>query len=324
LCARQTSPHAWFRLVNLLPDEQLRDTLLAFAASNGPSMPAIRAVVSRLLCVLLESSVFISSRHQRLWLISSLLFRSARNTDKCNDSSNWQLPAHLRLSTEQWSKLKGSLASPECDKGVLKSLCSSIRHSPARQALEAESPEVTKPDLSEPDRIQASDQAAETVSYAGAVLLHPYLNSLFKACGIEVVKRRIPSGLNEKAASLLSFLITGRDDVAEFHLDFLKLLLGLPREIPLPLGGGVLGESEKLEALRLLESFIDHWKSLKGTSIEGVRRTFLQRPGMLRQTDEGFLLQIERTGIDVLLDRFPYSYSVVKMPWMPKPIYVEW
>lgn len=162
------------------------------------------------------------------------------------------------------------------------------------------------------------------VAYAGSVLLHPWLPRLFDACGIAVENGSIPLCSHERAAALLCFAVTGADRDAEFNLEFIKVLLGLPRARPLSVRGDLVGDDERAEVDAMLASFIGHWSALKGTTIAGLRNTFLQRPGTLKPVEDGYALAIERTGIDVLLDRIPFAYSLVKLPWMPRPIHVEW
>ena len=82
------------------------------------------------------------------------------------------------------------------------------------------------------------------------------------------------------------------------------------------------------EALResndLLESVIGHWKALKNTSVNGLREAFLKRDGLLTKKDEGWLLQVERKTLDVLIDTIPWGYSTLKFPWNTHVIFVEW
>ncbi|MGB8699159.1 MAG: contractile injection system tape measure protein, partial [Thermosynechococcaceae cyanobacterium] len=67
-----------------------------------------------------------------------------------------------------------------------------------------------------------------------------------------------------------------------------------------------------------------YWSALKSTSVAGLRTSFLQRPGLLRQTEEGWHLQVEPQTFDVLLNDLPWSIGIVKFAWMPHPIYTEW
>jgi hypothetical protein len=74
----------------------------------------------------------------------------------------------------------------------------------------------------------------------------------------------------------------------------------------------------------MLEAVIEHWGGLGRTSVAGLRSSFLDRPGLVRETDTEYRLVIEPRPFDVLLARLPWSVGVVKLPWMTKPIFTEW
>jgi hypothetical protein len=92
---------------------------------------------------------------------------------------------------------------------------------------------------------------------------------------------------------------------------------------PLAVSKGLVSQSQKEEADSLLCSVIDHWASLKNTSIEGLRSSFIQRNGLLSPDQDGWKLHLESASYDVLLKTIPWSYSIVKLPWMNKPIFCE-
>ena len=59
-------------------------------------------------------------------------------------------------------------------------------------------------------------------------------------------------------------------------------------------------------------------------SITGFRGSFLLRKGLLESRDGAWLLRVEKESYDVVLERFPWSFSWVKLPWMKAPLRVEW
>jgi hypothetical protein len=63
---------------------------------------------------------------------------------------------------------------------------------------------------------------------------------------------------------------------------------------------------------------------LKGTSIDGLRETFLQRNGKLFTKNDNLALQIEQSSIDMLLDHLPWNLGIIKLPWMKDLLKVEW
>ena len=53
-------------------------------------------------------------------------------------------------------------------------------------------------------------------------------------------------------------------------------------------------------------------------------QSFLQRPGWLGRSERGWLLRVEPASFDLLLTSLPWTLSLVKLPWMPQPLHVEW
>lgn len=165
----------------------------------------------------------------------------------------------------------------------------------------------------------------EPVDGAGLVLLGPYLKPFFKNLGL-LPKPTEPASAY-RAIHLLHFLTFGELKPEEPLLIIPKLLCGLAVEEPVPLYlEQDLTEEEKEEGLNLLKAIIANWSALKKTSPDGLRQGFLQREGLLswQEADRKWQLQIERQGQDLLLERIPWSYSVVKLDWTDWIITVEW
>ncbi|MEQ1353488.1 MAG: contractile injection system tape measure protein [Candidatus Acidiferrum sp.] len=189
------------------------------------------------------------------------------------------------------------------------------------QLPEAESKEIQ---LS-PSNSAATEDLPLMVTHAGLILLHPFLSHFLESTG---TKQPADAGLSPfvlpRAAALLCLLATGEEEVYEYDLVFIKILLGLKPNEPLCVAAGWVTESDRHEVETLLHSAITHWAALKNTSVAGLRATFLNRQGLLREDESGWKLQVERAAFDVLLGQLPWSISVVKLPWMPWPIYTEW
>jgi len=163
------------------------------------------------------------------------------------------------------------------------------------------------------------------IAQAGLVLLHPYLNRFFAHCGVkEPEQKKLPPYGLPRMAALLHYLATGREQVAEFELGLIKVLLGLEPRASLLVCEGLLTEADKVESQSLLHAVISHWSALKATSVPGLRTSFIERPGLLRQIDGGWRLHVERRPYDLLLERIPWSFSLVRLPWMDRPLFVEW
>lgn len=163
------------------------------------------------------------------------------------------------------------------------------------------------------------------VHHAGLVLLHPFLSRFFESTAIkEAGNPMLAAGVLPRAAALLHLLAAGEEELFELELDFIKVLLGLPLDSPLPVSEGLLHASDREEVEALLSAVVGHWRALKSTSVRGLRSSFLQRPGLLREEEQGFRLQVETAPFDMLLGQLPWSVGTVKLPWMKKAIFTEW
>ncbi|NVO21496.1 MAG: hypothetical protein HXX13_17475 [Bacteroidetes bacterium] len=163
------------------------------------------------------------------------------------------------------------------------------------------------------------------VTNAGLILLHPFMEQLFRARGIlEAGEKNIAPGKLAKAAAILHFAVTGSTGVYEFELGLIKVLLGLDPSDELTVAVGLLDSEDCSEVESMLGAFISHWAAIKNTSVNGLRESFLQRSGLLSWKDEQWTLNVERKSYDMLLDMLPWTISIVKLPWMQKPIFTEW
>ncbi len=161
------------------------------------------------------------------------------------------------------------------------------------------------------------------VANAGLVLAAPFLPHLFNMLEFTDGTKFKDQRAAECAAHLAQFAVDARCDTPEFQLTLNKLICGIApatpmvREIrPLP------RETEAVEGM--LRAMIQHWSIIGNTSIAGLRESFLQRTGILRWREDGWRLKVERKTIDVLIERLPWSISIIKFPWMSLPIHVEW
>lgn len=204
-----------------------------------------------------------------------------------------------------------------------------------RRVLSPETPGVFRTEEPSPRTVPEKDasvfEAAEEADFSflanhgGLILLHPFLPRFFESTGVkEKGDVRLSPFALPRAAALLHFLATGEDTVYEYDLVFVKVLLGLDPEAALCVSEGLVVEADVEEANALLLSAVTHWRALKNTSIAGFRSSFLNRPGLLRNEDNGWKLQVERQPFDLLLENLPWSISVVKLPWMERPLFTEW
>ncbi|MDW3191832.1 MAG: contractile injection system tape measure protein [Cytophagales bacterium] len=161
------------------------------------------------------------------------------------------------------------------------------------------------------------------IGNAGLALLWPYLPILFK--GVNWVKDGafVSEEYQFRAIHFLQYMATGAVATEEQELAFNKLLVGMQPEVPVPFDVALTDE-ELEEAQHLLQTVLESWKALKSNSVDLLRQTFLQKEGLLKKDMASWKLFVERSAFDILLDRLPWSYSVVKLPWMDNLINVEW
>lgn len=159
--------------------------------------------------------------------------------------------------------------------------------------------------------------------HAGLVLIHPFLNSLFKHLGLLDGKLFAGIEAQEKAIYLLHYVATGKTKAEEYELVLPKILCGYPVDLPVNTGIKLSGK-ELDEADDMLQAAIVSWDILKSTSSEGLREGFLQRNGKVLVHNEKVSIQVEKSAIDVLLDHLPWNLSIIKLPWLDEILKVEW
>ncbi|HTO14887.1 MAG TPA: contractile injection system tape measure protein [Edaphocola sp.] len=159
--------------------------------------------------------------------------------------------------------------------------------------------------------------------HSGLVLLLPFLNSLFENLGLLETNQFKNDECQVKGIQLLHFLATGLEQAEEEDLILPKILCGVAIQefILIP---KMLEQQKKEECNILLQSVIEYWQVLKNTSVDGLRNSFLQRTGRLKEDNQQYILEVEDSGIDILLDKVPWGFRNFKLPWMKKPIQTQW
>lgn len=204
----------------------------------------------------------------------------------------------------------------------------SLRHVRSGENKKAASQENSRSASDLTERVSASSPGLPSapdegiyVDDAGLVILHPFLQMFFEGLGIARDGALLQPG---RALHLLHYLATGQSPAPEYALTLPKILCNIPLEEPVELDIA-LTDREKEESIVLLQAAIRWWDALGNTSPDALRGTFLCRPGKLSVRDDGdWLLQVERQGFDVLLDRLPWGISALKLAWMEGMVWVEW
>lgn len=174
--------------------------------------------------------------------------------------------------------------------------------------------------------IPAATPAKEEGLYiqnAGLVILAPFLPSFFDQLGLVSGGRFLSPESGDQALQLLHFLASGTQQAPEYELVLEKILCGLPEDYP-PDAHIVLSDVELEEADALLKAVIEHWSALGACSPPSLRAMFLQREGKISRRSNDYVLQVEAQTVDILLNRLPWGFGMIKLPWMAGFLHTEW
>ncbi|MDZ4262880.1 MAG: contractile injection system tape measure protein, partial [Pseudomonadota bacterium] len=161
------------------------------------------------------------------------------------------------------------------------------------------------------------------IGNAGQVLAAPYLPRLFEMLGLMKNSKFKDQAAAERAAHLLQYLVDERCDAPEYQLVLNKILCGVKTGTPI-VREITASDSERAAVNGLLQGMIQNWKAVGNTSAAGLRLSFLQREGRLQRNESGWHLLVQPRAYDMLLDQLPWSFSLIKQPWMERVLHVEW
>lgn len=159
------------------------------------------------------------------------------------------------------------------------------------------------------------------VQNAGLVLLNPFLPALFKQLNLVNEEKKLIQP--ELAAHILHFAATGREGDFEFEMTFEKYVCGISPGISLK-KEITLTDKQKEEVRKMLSAVLEYWTALKSNSIELLQNEFLSRPGKLVTKSDNHRVIMGKKAFDLLLDKLPWSYSMIKFSWLDNLIFVEW
>jgi hypothetical protein len=184
----------------------------------------------------------------------------------------------------------------------------------------AEPPSWTAPGANDPGAPEGERLA---LINAGLVLAAPYLPRLFNMLGLVKEGRFVDTEAAERGVHLLQYLACAEPAAPEYQLVLNKLLCGLPLDAPVPAGIDI-GDTERDTIVGLLKAIISAWSGLGNTSVDGLRQSFLMREGEVWLEGESWQLCVAPGPFDMLMERLPWSFSIIKFPWMALPLHVSW
>jgi len=161
------------------------------------------------------------------------------------------------------------------------------------------------------------------VKNAGMVLISSYIEMLFERLGQTLNKKFRDEAAQLNAPHYLQYVVTGLSKTEEQLLPLNKVICGIPLSEPLREGITITDEHKKLIE-GLLKAMIGYWPAIGNCSNEGFRGNWLVRDGLLTEQDDRWELTVEKRPYDVLIHQSPFSFSIIKLPWMEKPLHVSW
>ena len=162
------------------------------------------------------------------------------------------------------------------------------------------------------------------VENAGLVLVWPFLKSAFLKLNWLSENKFKDRAAVEKAICWLHWLIYETMPEDESLLLLNKLICGLEAEEALALNQIRFTKKELAEAEEVKKAVIQNWPALKTTATSALKAGFFERNGSLKLKDDNWYLNIERKGIDVLIDRLPWPITHIKLPWNNYMIHINW
>ncbi|WP_395058621.1 contractile injection system tape measure protein [Flavobacterium sp.] len=167
------------------------------------------------------------------------------------------------------------------------------------------------------------NREAIAIKNAGLVILNNYFDILFERLQFTANKQFTSAENQSKAVHYLQYLVTGLSNTEEAYLPLNKVLCGLPLTQTVPTGI-TISEAEKQLIDGMIKAVISHWSSIEGSTVDGFRGNWLERDGLLQELEDRWELSVEKRAYDMLLNRSPFSFSIIKFPWMEKPLHVIW
>lgn len=328
---KDLSPAAGYRLSNIVPFGWLIDAMRATAPQHRQN--DIRMLAHFGQCVA-QIALPGSSRQRRMAMLFQLTLTrwlhddwAALDIERLVGDCFWELMGRQSVSH---AALQQALAQQTA------ALPKLLRHTIERVMQQAADPKqqgahtmkTRKPEQKLNDAIR-SVQAQRNIAVpmridnAGLVILHSFIGALFSRLGLTENSRFVSDAAQRRAVHYLQYLVSGCSQTEESHLMLNKLLCGMELDVPVELEVEISAvEVEVCQSL--LNSVIGYWSAIGSSSIDGFRGNWLVREGSLTHAKDHWDLVVDRRAYDLLLARAPFSYSVIKLPWMDKAIYVTW
>ena len=173
------------------------------------------------------------------------------------------------------------------------------------------------------EKIKTMSKEGITVKNAGLVLMNNYLTMLLDRLEITQNGKFASDEKQHQAIHYLQYVVTGLSHTEESLLPLNKVLCGVPLSEPIADGIDISDQDETLVD-GLIKAVIGHWPAIGDSSINGFRGNWLVRDGLLMEQEDRWELTVEKRPYDVLINQSPFSFSIIRFPWMEKPLHITW
>jgi hypothetical protein len=158
------------------------------------------------------------------------------------------------------------------------------------------------------------------IDNAGLVLLWMECGRLFRELGYIVEKRFADETAQQRAILLLHYIAWGDEEKGEEAWLLNKLFCGWALETPVD-PSLVPDDTAKQAAEAMMIAYLEAWRKDRKFSTDWLRRSFLQREGLLYdRADENLVLEVSSKTEDILINKV----SMVRYAWMPHILFVRW
>lgn len=178
-------------------------------------------------------------------------------------------------------------------------------------------------DLDAPVKKQTIVDTTNEVCDAGVVLIAPYIPTLFSRMGLVAVNAFCSDEARLKAVAVLRYVVFGEYTIPPKFGLLLNFLCGFergfkPEKLP------ELTDDEKAMINGLLDAVVKNWGAIGSTTADGLRSSFLIRQGKISEEDGVLMMNVASSAFDMLLDKLPWGYTMIKLPWQKQRLEVKW
>lgn len=307
-------------LIHSVPAHLLHQIAMRLQASRYPWLDAVVKLVMEALALLVADINNLPIKQAKWKFIFKYLFA----TDSTNSSTAETSVRAQELSLALCEQLASAAGIEDVQRLVnLTQRRIALLKPPAQQKPAMRLHDVTTNPATHSDATTPQWEAGLHINNAGQVLAAAFLPRLFSMLNLMQDGKFTHLGAADRAVHLVQFMVTGQRATPEYELVLNKILCGIGTSIPVSAGIDIT-EQEQTLIEQMLNSMIQHWKVLGSTSITGLRETFFQRQGWLVLEEDCWRLKVKEQTFDLLLDRLPWSISLIKHGWMDKPLRVSW